>query len=745
MKKWISFMMILFLAVIFVGCGDKPDKPNPKPNVPTEIKVTSIEVTGVKEELEEGESFTLEIKVLPENATNKNYRVAAVDTSVLKVEDKKVTALKGGETTLTVTPLGNTQLKKEFKITVKGKEAPVVKPTKIEITSSTNEVEVSKVLTLGLNFTPENASKAVVWSSSDEKIAKVNKGLVIGIAEGEVTITATSTLDEKVKAEYKVKVIPAQGGGEIEIAPTDITIQVSAEEVEVGYKLTAKATVFPNGASQSIRWESRSPEIATINERGIIVGVSVGTTYITAYSTVDESVKSAKVKVKVTPNTDPETYPDMKGYKIILMNAESALADLDPFLDAYTGQDKMYKQKAWKEVEDLYNCKISVVAYPTEAPWGTQRIQWINSQAELGEAKADFYTISTAWMPDIAGVGSAHDAKLYYAKYGKNQMEIILKQASTFRGGLYGLSTGPNEAKNYTDLGLYYNLGWVEKLKLESPAKLFNEGKWTYSTFINWVNSCQALLDEGQYTLAGHYYYYWLGMSNAAGVKIANTAAVSASLTHPRSKAVAEMLKGFVASGALATSSTWMEESGEFFDSKAVMTTGSWWFLKTDNRWRTDMWGEDTRFGYVPFPYPDDMTKDQTRIGEYGTTMLIFASGRDSAHPAGVSYEIVYQAMVDYYLKAARYYSEDPTYDPETLKRNAISAKVDDLESVEAAMWWNNSNCFYDAAHDFYTSIATSPIRATIINIINNGKDYDQSMDALEDTYINKFYQTYSS
>ncbi len=63
----------------------------------------------------------------------------------------------------------------------------------------------------------------------------------------------------------------------------------------------------------------------------------------------------------------------MKGYKIILMNAESALADLDPFLDAYTGQDKMYKQKAWKEVENLYNCKISVVAYPTEAPLGNSK------------------------------------------------------------------------------------------------------------------------------------------------------------------------------------------------------------------------------------------------------------------------------------------------------------------------------------------------------------------------------------
>ena len=143
---------------------------------------------------------------------------------------------------------------------------------------------------------------------------------------------------------------------------------------------------------------------------------------------------------------------------------------------------------------------------------------------------------------------------------------------------------------NYTDIGLYYNLGWVEKLKLESPAKLFNEGKWTYSTFVKWVNDCQALLGEGQFALAGHYYYYWLGMTNAAGVKIANTAAVNATLTHPRSKAIVEILKGFVATGALSTTTTWMEESGEFLDGECVMTTGSWWFVKTDNRWRKDLW-----------------------------------------------------------------------------------------------------------------------------------------------------------
>ena len=250
MKKWISFMMILFLAVIFVGCGDKPDKPNPKPNDPTEIKVTSIEVTGVKEELEEGESFTLEIKVLPENATNKNYRVAAVDTSVLKVEDKKVTALKGGETTLTVTPLGNTQLKKEFKITVKGKEAPIeiIKPETFTI-GGKQEVEKGKTTALSITATPDKANKEATWSSSDESIATVNNGIVKGVELGEVTITATSTLNPLVKAEYKIKVIEKK---EDYVKPTSIEITASETELYENSKLQLRATVYPLGANQNV-------------------------------------------------------------------------------------------------------------------------------------------------------------------------------------------------------------------------------------------------------------------------------------------------------------------------------------------------------------------------------------------------------------------------------------------------------------------------------------------------------------
>ena len=743
MKKWISFMMILFLAVIFVGCGDKPDNPDPKPDDPTEIKVTSIEVTGVKEELEEGESFTLEIKILPENATNKNYRVAAVDTSVLKVEDKKVTALKGGETTLTVTPLGNTQLKKEFKITVKGKEAPVVEPTKIILSGGT-EVQVGKLLSLTVSVEPENASKAVLWSSSDETKATVNeKGMIIGVAVGEVTITATSKLNENVKTEYKINVVPKENVGPIKVDPTGIEVILSSDEIEAGYSVTARATVQPNGADQNVTWESTKPEVATIDENGKIKALSEGTTYIRAYSKVDPTIKSSPVKLKVKPEPTPIQPADLKGYEILLMNADSALADLDPFLDGYNGNDKAYKQKAWREIESEYNCTIKVVAYPADAPWGASRYNWINSQAEIGASQADFAVITSSWLNKVAGVGSAHDAKTYYNKYGRNQMTITQKQAATYKGGLYALSTGSDDSRSYADLGLYYNVAWVERLKVDSPAKLFNEGNWTYSGFVSWANQVQALLGEGEVALAGKLYYYWLGMTNTTGVKIADTTSVKVTLDSPRQKAAVDTLQSLVATGALATTSSWMEAEGEFFEKKCVMTAGWWWFVKASNRWTSDLFGEDTRYGYVPFPYPDDMSKDQIRVAEYGTSLLVFLAGRDSVHPAGVTYEGIYQAMTDLYLRTNKYYQDDPAYDPDTIKHNTIASKIDDPESVEAATFWDASKVFYDAVQDFYDSTSGSPLTTAADNIIK-GSDYQQTMDGLESSYIQTFLQIYS-
>ena len=389
MKKWLSFILVLVLALVLVGCDE--DKPNPdNPDTPIEetIKPTSIEITGQKEEIEIGEEFTITVKVLPDNATNKNVRYSSSSSAIATIKDGKVTGISAGTATITVTASGDTKVTKSFDVTVKGGEEPpieeIIPPTTLEI-SGPVEVQVNKIISLSVAYTPEDATKGVEWTSSDEAIAKVNKGSVMGISEGKAVITATSTVDANVKATYEVTVTKAEEQIVEVINPTAVTVSVTAEEVEVGYKLTARATVEPNGADQNVRWESTKPEVATIDENGKITGVSEGTTYIVAYSKVDESVKSSRVKVKVTPSTAPDSYPNLNGYKIILMNASSALVDLDPFLEGYTGNDKIFKQQAWLEIQEVYNCVISVEAYPDEAPWGTSRIDWINAQ-EIGRA-----------------------------------------------------------------------------------------------------------------------------------------------------------------------------------------------------------------------------------------------------------------------------------------------------------------------------------------------------------------------
>ena len=54
---------------------------------------------------------------------------------------------------------------------------------------------------------PEGASNSVTWATSDEKVATVNNGSISPVAEGTVTITATSTVDPTKSASAQLKVV----------------------------------------------------------------------------------------------------------------------------------------------------------------------------------------------------------------------------------------------------------------------------------------------------------------------------------------------------------------------------------------------------------------------------------------------------------------------------------------------------------------------------------------------------------
>ncbi len=84
--------------------------------------------------------------------------------------------------------------------------------SEIILSASPNKIEVGKTTTINLEVVPSTASRSVTWSSSDNNIATVSStGVVTGISEGIVIITATSTQNTNIKGTVEIKVLGSGG------------------------------------------------------------------------------------------------------------------------------------------------------------------------------------------------------------------------------------------------------------------------------------------------------------------------------------------------------------------------------------------------------------------------------------------------------------------------------------------------------------------------------------------------------
>ena len=86
-------------------------------------------------------------------------------------------------------------------------QQPAVAPTSLSLSLSLEEAFINQAVTATVAVQPENASNTVTWTFSDEKIATVNNGSISPLAEGTVTITATSTVDTTKSASATLKVV----------------------------------------------------------------------------------------------------------------------------------------------------------------------------------------------------------------------------------------------------------------------------------------------------------------------------------------------------------------------------------------------------------------------------------------------------------------------------------------------------------------------------------------------------------
>ncbi len=136
--------------------------------------------------------------------------------------------------------------------------------TKLEL-NGPDKVEVGNSIILTHNY---GSGASIQWLSSDEDIAIVYEGMVIGVSEGNVTISLTIN-DETVQ---KV----------IEVIPNSVSITIKGVNKMVVGETKKLEAILSKDIDETVLWTSSDESILKVDEEGNIKARKVGIAVITA-------------------------------------------------------------------------------------------------------------------------------------------------------------------------------------------------------------------------------------------------------------------------------------------------------------------------------------------------------------------------------------------------------------------------------------------------------------------------------
>lgn len=255
MKKLLMFLMLAIPLVVILVVNLTVNAVGGEINV----SVDRVEISFVDDgAIKVGESKDLTCKIYPENATNKDVVWSSENEQVATVDNTGHVEFVGfGSTYITATTSEGKRGSCYFYVTDS-------KVHKVELSAEFDQdfVYIGKTLQLTANVLPDEAeNKEVTFVSSNYEIADVNlNGLVSGISEGHVTITAISA-DGHFPATYDLDVlIPVSS---LTVDQTEIVTSSSREQVN--YHIMPE-----NATRKGVLFSVDNPDVAEVNHLGVI-------------------------------------------------------------------------------------------------------------------------------------------------------------------------------------------------------------------------------------------------------------------------------------------------------------------------------------------------------------------------------------------------------------------------------------------------------------------------------------------
>lgn len=257
MRRIISLSLsFIIFSIILIGCG--------------KVDVENVHLSDQEVKLQLKDTYNLSATVSPKESAEPMVYWESSDTSVVTVKSGVVTAV--GEGKAEVKAFTSNGVSDVCRFTVDN-----ILTEKLTINKKNFTMMAGTKGKIEYTIVPENVTNnALVWDSSDEKIATVDGGIVKALSVGECDITATSNNGVKAKCHLTVKV-----------KPTGVRLNSHATTVATNKTVQLSATVLPEkSAYKEVKWESSNSSVATVDSNGKVTGIKTGKCkiYVTTYN-----------------------------------------------------------------------------------------------------------------------------------------------------------------------------------------------------------------------------------------------------------------------------------------------------------------------------------------------------------------------------------------------------------------------------------------------------------------------------
>lgn len=301
MKKILS-VFLLMISLLLISC---------KPNTPQSVMVTEINIKG-KDKMLVSEKQNLDISILPEDASNKEYSIEVSDKTICKVNGNELVALKEGTVTITVKALDGSNVKKEYTVTIEEKKSEIVLVSSIEV-STVNSMFTGEEQEITITVLPENATNKDVeievitldiLSIEDNKVKALKEGL------GKIKFTAKdgSKISKEIEINVEKKVDDSLILSKMESFIKEIgkdvyeNLPTEYEDYQVSYELDKNVTAEGVITREELDVETKGKLVFKLGDHTvskdfsiIIVGTYIDVLLKKFYDSIPKAINTAQV------------------------------------------------------------------------------------------------------------------------------------------------------------------------------------------------------------------------------------------------------------------------------------------------------------------------------------------------------------------------------------------------------------------------------------------------------------------